>query len=140
MTVISDISVKWRLRVVFFAWLLFFFNIPHTLEDFATGMPAKEGIPTPLLALVISILISLQALGLFWLGQKQRKGLFVQLGVGIFWPIASGVARLPTIIAEGASYRSGLISILYVVGLIVVGILLCISSIIALRLSSRTDG
>jgi len=139
LTVIRDISEKWRLRVVFFAWLLFFFNIPHTLEDFATGMPAKQGIPTPLLALVISLLISLQALGLYWLGQKKRKGLFVQLGMGLFWPIASGVAQLPTIINEGVSYRSGLISIFYVVGLIVVGILLCISSIISLRSGSKTD-
>jgi len=139
LAVISDISANWRLRVVFFAWFLFFFNIPHTLEDFATGMPAKEGIPTPLLALVISIFISLQALGLYWLGQKQRKGLFVQLGIGFFWPIAAGVAQLPTIINEGASYRSGLISIFYVVGLIVVGVLLCISSIISLRSGSKTD-
>jgi hypothetical protein len=122
------------MRVVFFSWLLFFFNIPHTLEDFATGMPAKEGIPTPLLALVISLFISLQALGLYLLGQKQRKGLFVQLGIGLFWPIASGVAQLPTILSEGILYRSGLISIFYVVGLIVVGLLLCISSIISLRL------
>ena len=134
-----DVSLKWRTRVVFFAWLLFFFNLPHTLEDFATGMPAKEGIPMPLLAMVISLLISLQALGLYWLGQKKRKGLFVQLGIGLFWPIASGLAQLSTIIAEGASYRSGLISIFYVVGLIVVGVLLCISSIIALRYSSKTD-
>ena len=134
-----DVSLNWRTRVVFFAWLLFFFNLPHTLEDFATGMPAKEGIPMPLLAMVISLLISLQALGLYWLGQKKRKGLFVQLGIGLFWPIASGLAQLSTIIAEGASYRSGLISIFYVVGLIVVGILLCISSIIALRYSTKTD-
>jgi hypothetical protein len=135
----SDVSTKWKLRVVFFAWLLFFFNIPHTLEDFATGMPAKEGIPTPILALVISILISLQALGLFWLGQEKRKGLFVLLGIGLFWPIASGLAQLPTILSEGASYRSGFISIFYVAGLIVVGLLLCISSIISLRSGSRTD-
>jgi hypothetical protein len=130
---------KWRLWVVFFALLLFFFNIPHTLEDFATGMPAKEGIPTPLLALVISILISLQALGLFWLGQNQRKGLFVLLVIGLFWPIASGLAQLPAIIAEGTSYRFGLISIFYVVGLILVGILLSISSIISLWSGSRAD-
>lgn len=134
----SDVSTKWKSRVVFFAWLLFFFNLPHTLEDFATGMPAKEGIPTPILALVISILISFQALGLFWLGQEKRKGLFVLLGIGLFWPIATGLAQLPTILSEGVSYRSGFISIFYFAGLIVVGILLCISSIISLRSGSRT--
>ena len=140
MTEKIEISAKWRQRVVFLAWLLFFFNIPHTLEDFATGMPAKEGIPVPLLSLVISIVISLQALGLFWLGQEKRKGFFILLGLGLFWPIASGIAQLPTIIAEGTSYRSGLISIFYVIGLIVTGILLFVSSIISLRLSSRPVG
>lgn len=134
-----DVTAIWRQRVVFFSLLLFFFNIPHTLEDFATGMPAKEGIPIPILSLVISVFISLQALGLFWLGQKKRKGLFVQLAIGLFWPIASGLAQLPTIINEGVSYRSGFVSIIYVVGLIIVGTLLFISSIITLRSSSKKN-
>lgn len=134
-----DVTAIWRQRVVFFSLLLFFFNIPHTLEDYATGMPAKEGIPIPILSLVISVFISLQALGLFWLGQKKRKGLFVQLAIGLFWPIASGLAQLPTIINEGVSYRSGFVSIIYVVGLIIVGTLLFISSIITLRSSSKKN-
>jgi hypothetical protein len=138
MAVINGISSKWRQRVVFLSLLLLFFTIPHTLEDFATGEPAKAGIPAPLLALVISIIFSLQALGLFWLGQKWRCGLFVHVGIGLFWPIASGIAQLPTILSE-TPYRSGAISIFYVGGMIVVGILLCISSIISLRVGSRTS-
>jgi len=134
---INGISSKWRQRVVFLSLLLLFFTIPHTLEDFATGEPAKAGIPAPLLALIISIIFSLQALGLFWLGQKRRGGLFVHVGIGLFWPIASGIAQLPTILSE-TPYRSGVISIFYVVGMIVVGILLCIFSIISLRVGSRT--
>ena len=120
--------------VVFFSLLLFFFTIPHTLEDFATGEPAKAGVPVPVLALVISILIALQALGLFWLGQKRRRGLFVHVGIGLFWPIASGIAQLPTILSESL-YRSGFISIFYVAGMIVVGLLLCATAIIAVRVS-----
>ena len=138
MAVINGISSKWIQRVVFLSLLLLFFTIPHTLEDFATGQPAKAGIPAPLLALVISIIFSLQALGLFWLGQKRRWGLFVQVGIGLFWPIASGIAQLPTILSE-TPYRSGVISIFYVGGMIVVGILLCISSIISLRVGSGTS-
>ena len=60
--------------IVFFSWLLFFFTVPHTLEDFATGMPARAGIPAPVLALVISIVFSMQALGLYWVGQKRQRG------------------------------------------------------------------
>jgi len=138
MAVINGNSSKWIQRVVFLSLLLIFFIIPHTLEDFATGQPAKAGIPAPLLALVISIIFSLQALGLFWLGQKRRRGLFVQVGIGLFWPIASGIAQLPTILSE-TPYRSGVISIVYVGGMIVVGILLCISSIISLSVGSKTS-
>jgi hypothetical protein len=125
-------------NVIFLSLLLFFFTVPHTLEDFSSGQPLKAGIPAPLLALVISVIFSLQALGLLWLGQKRRRGLFVHVGIGLFWPLASGIAQLPTILS-GAPYRSGIISIFYVGGMIVVGILLCISSIIALRRESAIN-
>ncbi len=137
MALTNNFLSKWGRRVVFLSLLLLFFTIPHTLEDFATGEPARAGVPAPLLSLVVSIIFFLQALGLFWLGQKRRWGLFVHVGVGLFWPIASGFAQLPTILSE-TPYRSGAISIFYVGGMIVVGILLCISAIIALKNGSRT--
>ncbi len=127
----NGFSSKWGQRVVVLSLLLLFFTIPHTLEDFATGEPAKAGIPAPLLSLVVSTIFFLQALGLYWLGQGRRRGLSIQVAIGLFWPIASGIAQLPTILS-GMPYRSGTISVLYVGGIIVVGILLCISSIIAL--------
>ena len=137
MTSLIDGSTKWRQRVLFLSLLLLFFTIPHTLEDFATGEPAQAGVPAPLLALVVSTIFFLQALGLYWLGQERRKALFVHLGIGLFWPIASGVAQLPTILTE-TPYRSGAISIFYVFGMIIVGILLFISSIMALKTGSST--
>lgn len=118
--------------VVVLSILLLFFTIPHTLEDFATGEPGRAGIPAPLLSLVVSIIFGLQALGLYWLGQKRRRALWVHLGVGVFWPLASGAAQLPTILS-GVPYRAGSISVLYVVGIIVVGVLLLFFSIRALR-------
>ena len=136
MAVLNGILPKWAQRVYFLSLLLIFFTIPHTLEDFATGEPAEAGIPAPILALVISIIFSVQALGLFWLGQKRRRGLFVHVVIGMFWPIASGLAQLPIILSE-TPYRSGAISIFYVGGMIVMGILLCLSSIIALRVRAH---
>lgn len=126
----NPISAPWTRRVLFFSLLLLFFSIPHTLEDFATGEPAKQGIPAPALALVVSAIFALQALGLYWLGQGQRRGIIVQLVVGLFWPIASGLAQLPIIFAE-TPYRFGAISIFYVAGMIVIGSLLCFSALIA---------
>lgn len=122
----------WDRSVVYASLALLFFTIPHTLEDFATGQPSEKGIPVAALAFVISILIAVQGLGLFWIGQRRRSGLFIHTGIGLFWPIASGMAQLPTILS-GSPYRSGAISIIYVGGMIVVGIVLFVCSIIAVR-------
>ncbi len=129
----KDINIRQiSSRIVFLSILLLFFTIPHTLEDFATGEPANAGIPAPLLSLVVSVFFGLQALGLFWLGQNRRAGLWMQLIVGGFWPLAAGFAQVPAILSE-ATYRSGFISVAYVIGIIVVGILLLIFSAFALR-------
>jgi hypothetical protein len=125
-------------KVVFVSILLLFFTIPHTLEDFATGEPGKVGVPAPVLSLVISIIFSLQAVGLYWLGEKRRKGLWVHLLLAIFWPIASGIAQVPTILTE-TPYRSGFISVAYVVGIIVIGVFLIFLTIIALKKENRED-
>jgi len=132
MTLTNHISNKWMKRVTLLSLLLFFFTVPHTLEDFSTGQPAEAGIPAPILALVISIILSLQAIGLFWIGQGRRQGLFVQAGIGLFWPVASGVAQLPVILS-GSPYRSGVVSLLYVFGMIVVGLSLFTCAVISLR-------
>ena len=112
--------------------LLFYFALPHTLEDFATGEPAKAGVPAFILAYVIASFFALQGLGLFWLGRRLRRGYVVHAFLGLFWPIAAGAAQLPRILS-GSPYRSGLISIFYVGGMIVIGILLLIVSSLALR-------
>ncbi len=123
---------KWVQRVVVLSLLLLFFTIPHTLEDFATGEPENAGVPAPLLAFVVSTIIFVQAIGLYWLGQGQRRGLVAHIGIGLFWPLASGFAQLPTILAA-TNYRSGAISVLYVVGIIIVGVLMLISAGIAVK-------
>ena len=124
--------------VVILSILLLFFSVPHTLEDFATGEPGEAGIPAPVLSLVVATVLALQALGLYWLGQKQRRGFSVHVGVGLFWPVASGVAQLPTILS-GVPYRSGFISVLYVGGILVIGVLLLVFSLAAL-LQTRASG
>jgi hypothetical protein len=138
MASINDISPKWASRVIFLSVLLLFFTIPHTLEDFAAGEPAKAGIPAPAIASVISVMIALQAIGLFWLGQKRPWGLFVHIGIGLFWSIASGIAQLPTILSD-TPYRSGFISVLYVAGMIVIGVAICIAAILSLKVDSKTS-
>ena len=122
----------WGTLVVVLSLLLFFFVLPHTLEDFATGEPAKAGAPVFVLAFVIAGMFALQALGLFWIGRQMRRGYIIHAFLGLFWPIAAGSAQLPTILS-GVPYRAGFISVFYVGGMIVIGISLLLSSILVLR-------
>ena len=131
----AKIRVKislWGTLVVVLSLLLFFFVLPHTLEDFATGEPAKAGAPVFVLAFVIAGMFALQALGLFWIGRQMRRGYIIHAFLGLFWPIAAGSAQLPTILS-GVPYRAGFISVFYVGGMIVIGISLLLSSILVLR-------
>ena len=120
----------WGTGVVILSLLLFFFTVPHTLEDFATGEPAKAGIPAPVISYVIAGMFALQALALFWTGRRMHRSYFIHAFLGLFWPLAAGVAQLPTILS-GSTYRTGFISLFYVGGMIVIGILLFIVSILA---------
>ncbi len=123
--------------VMLLSLLLFFFAIPHTLEDFALGEPVKNGIPAPILSLVVAGLFALQGLALFRVGQQDRRGYIIHAGLGIIWPLAAGLAQLPAIFAY-PNYCSGFISVLYVLGMIVIGILLFLASLQALRVG-RTN-
>jgi hypothetical protein len=122
----------WTMRMVFLSLLLFFFSVPHTLEDFALGQPAKSGVPAPLLAFLIAALVALQGLGLFWAGRQERRSAFIHAGLGLAWALAAGFEQLPVILTTD-SYRSGFISILYVAGMIIIGMLLFLASLQALR-------
>ena len=125
-------TFAWRLRVAVLSLLLIFVAIPHTLEDFALGEPAKNGVPFTALATVVAVLFTLQGLGLYWLGQNDRRAYFIHAGLGLFWPLAAGGAQLPTILTL-QPYRSGLVSLLYVAGMLILGAMLFLSAVLALR-------
>jgi hypothetical protein len=122
----------WGTAVVILSLSLFFFALPHTLEDFASGEPAKAGVPAFLLAYVIAGLFALQGMALFWIGRQMHRGYVIHALLGLFWPLAAGAAQLPAMLSPG-TYRAGFISVFYVGGMIVIGILLFIVSLLALR-------
>jgi hypothetical protein len=128
----------WRNSVLVLSLLLMFVAIPHTLEDFALGEPAKQNVPAAALAGVIAVFFILQGLGLFFLGNNDRRGYFIHLGLGLLWPIAAGSAQLPVILTT-QPYRSGFVSLFYVFGMIVLGLLLLLASILGLRTASSPD-
>lgn len=130
-----DITKKisaWTRWVLVLSLSLFFFALPHTLEDFALGEPAKNGVPAPVLAFFVAGLFTLQGLALYWLGREKRSTYFLHAGLGLAWALAAGIEQLPVILASD-SYRSGWISVLYVTGMILIGLLLFGASLQALR-------
>lgn len=122
----------WTGRMVTLSLLLFFFAVPHTLEDFALGEPAKRGVPSVVLSLVVAALFALQGLALFWAGRQDRRSPILHAAVGLFWPLAAGFAQVP-ILLNTSPYRSGFSSAAFVIGMIVTGILLFLASLQALR-------
>lgn len=125
------ISTRWQRRIVILSVLLLFFAIPHTLEDFAGGEPAKAGVSALALAMVISTFVAAQALALYGLGRGARWSSLIHIGIGVFWPSAAGIAQLPVILTM-APYRSGVISIVYVLGMIITGMLLGLAATLSL--------
>ena len=64
----------------------------------------------------------------------KRLGYLLHAAIGLFWPVASGVAQLPAIRSDTV-YRSGFISVFYVVGIMVVGLTLLVLAVTAARKS-----
>jgi len=139
MTLNTSNYTSWGRLVVILSVLLIFFALPHTLEDFATGEPARQGAPVFVLAYVIAGMFALQGLGLFWIGRQMNRGFFIHVFLGLFWPLASGAAQLPTILSQGLNYRAGFISLFYVGGMILIGFLLLITSLLELKTRLRTS-
>ena len=96
----------WTRWVLVLSLSLFFFALPHTLEDFALGEPAKNGVPAPVLAFLVAGLFTLQGLALYWLGRQKRSSYFLHAGLGLAWALAAGIEQLPVILASD-NYRSG---------------------------------
>ena len=128
----TDISPRIGMAILGLSILLLFFTVPHVLEDFTEGEPLKKGIPAPVLSMVVALLLSAQMLGLYWLGQGRRRALIVHAVLGLLWPLAAGVAQLSEVLGD-APYRSGAISVAYVLGIIVIGPALLVCAVFGLR-------
>jgi hypothetical protein len=127
---------KWSKRIVFSSFVLLFFTIPHTLEDFATGAPQEANIPASTLSTFISMIFFLQMLGVYLLALKKKHGVYIHIFLGLFWPVASGIAQLPAIFTV-ENYRDGFVSKLYVFGMIVIGLFMLFAAIMTLKSSKN---
>jgi len=124
--------------VLVLSLLLMIMVIPHVLEDFALGEPAKNGVPELVLRGVVGGLIAVQALGLYLLGANHRLAYFTQMGVGLVWPLLAGSAQLPAILST-QPYRAGFSSAFFVIGMIVSGVLLFLASLRGFVVTSKQN-
>ena len=92
----SQYSAPGSARILVLSLMRLFFAIPHTLEDFALGEPAKAGVSAPVLSFAIALMIALQAVGIYWLGQGLRRGALVHVLPDWMYSRYTVYAALPT--------------------------------------------
>lgn len=93
------------------------FIVPHVVEDFAEGLAPRLGLATPFLAFLLGGYLALQSLGLVLVGLDRRAGFLLTSAVGAVWTIGAVFDHGPAIAA--GDFRSGAVSVAWVVGLVV---------------------
>lgn len=92
------------------------FIAPHVLEDFSLGIAGRVGLPTSAGAFLLGVWLAAQSLGLVWLAMGRRGGWLLTCAISTVWTVVAIADHGPDILAGG--FRSGAISVLWVVGLI----------------------
>jgi hypothetical protein len=122
---------RWMIIAVL-SCLLILFTLPHGFEDVTHGEPARFGVSQGVFAVGLALAYAAQGLALYWLGLGRRIGLWAHLALGFGWGIAAIVAHVPEALAPGP-YRSGVLSLADLLGMIVIGLSLGAASASALR-------
>jgi hypothetical protein len=112
--------------------ILAFFAVPHLIDDFLFDIPEDFGISVHLAQTLAGIFIVIYMGILVQLALDKRSGLYSAMGMGIFLSLAGILKHIPLIIQPGP-YWSGWYSEGLILGLIISGIAVTVSSIFALR-------
>ena len=123
---------KWSNFVVGVGLVLVFFSAPHLIDDFLYGIPKEFGL-TNQQTQVLAGIFHVQLIVFFVLAARERKaGYHGTLFWGIFLALAGILKHLPEIL-KPKPYWSGLFSEALIIGMVIAGIALSITSILALR-------
>ena len=123
---------QWSNLVIGVGLVLIFFSAPHLIDDFLYGIPEEFGL-TNQQTQVLAGLFHVQLIVFFVLVARERKaGYYGTLFWGMFLALAGILKHIPEIL-KPEPYWSGPFSEALIIGMIIVGIALTITSILALR-------
>ena len=107
------------------------FIVPHVVEDFAEGIASRIGLSTGALAFLLGGYLAAQALGLVLLAERRRAGWIVTLVIGLIWVTGAVVDHGSAVLSS--HFRSGALSVLWVVGLVVTQTMALVLASLGLR-------
>jgi hypothetical protein len=127
-----DKKYKWSNLVIGVGLVLVLFSAPHLIDDFLYGIPEEFGL-TNQQTQVLAGIFHVQLIVFFVLAARKRKtGYYGLVFWGIFLALAGILKHLPKIL-KPEPYWSGPFSETLIIGMIFAGIVLAITSILAIR-------
>lgn len=85
------------------------FTVPHSIEDFAYGVPARFGLDKLTAGVLLAMVYGAQVLGAAWAGRERRAGYWVNLALAAFWLLGAVFDHLGEVLFA-YPYRAGAIS------------------------------
>jgi hypothetical protein len=132
-----DKRYKWSNLVIGVGLVLVLFSAPHLIDDFLYGIPEEFGLTNQQTQILAGI-FHVQLIVFFVLAARKLKaGYYGLIFWGIFLALAGILKHLPKIL-KPEPYWSGPFSETLIIGMIISGIVLAITSIIAIRNLSRS--
>ena len=128
---------KWSNLVIGAGLALVLFSAPHLIDDFLYGIPEEFGLTNQQTQILAGI-FHIQLIVFFVLAaRKSKAGYYGLLFWGLFLALAGILKHLPKIL-KPEPYWSGPFLETLIIGMIFTGIVLAISSILAIRDLSRS--
>ena len=101
----------------------FLVTLPHSVEDFVAGVPARFGVGVLTGGFLLGLGYAVHALGILLTSHGRPSGYLINLLVGLGWFFGAVLDHLPDVLFT-ASYRAGVSSKLLEVLIMVFGIAL----------------
>ncbi len=104
------------LSVIALSLLSLPFIVPHVVEDFAEEITRRVALSTAGGAFLLGGYLALQSLGLVLIALGKRSGFVLSFWIGLIWVAGAVLDHGPALLRGG--FRSGALSVLWVVGLV----------------------